>query len=338
MKVGIVGVSGAVGKTLLELFERHEPEQTELYNFGSARSAQSTVSYRGNVLRVREFTEKALAGMDVVFLCVSGSFALNHACALARNSIVIDNSSAFRYCGEVPLLVPPVNGEDYTGQPLLANANCSSAIALTVLGPLERVFGLEHVLLSTYQSASGAGREGMEELLDRTGRFSGYLPADTSNFFHYNLAYNVVPHIDDFQDNGYTKEEMKACWEFQKILHRPDLKVSASCVRVPVLRSHAEAITVKLRSEAGLTDVYQVLEDAPGLLVADKPSEKIYPMPSRTTGRYEVEVGRLRHSLIYGKSGLDFFVSGDQLLRGAALNAYEIYCLTQGRSYPVLED
>ncbi|MEM9424066.1 MAG: aspartate-semialdehyde dehydrogenase [Spirochaetota bacterium] len=336
MKVAMVGISGAVGTTLLELFARHAADDIDLSLYGSARSAGETRLYKGQSLRVREFRREALADQDVIFLCVSGDFAQAHARSLAKHSLVIDNSSAFRRADDVPLLMPRINGSGYRGEKLLANPNCSSAIALMALAPLETHVGLEHVQLSTYQAASGAGAPAMAELKAKLGAFTAYGEDDRSDFFHYNLAYNVIPHIDAFCENGYTKEEMKAVWELRKILGRPDLAVAATCVRVPTLRSHAEALSVKLRHPVTLSEVRQWWRQMPGLSLVDNFADNrpAYPMPLSSSLLYDVEVGRLRHSLIYGSRGLDFFVSGDQLLRGAALNAYEIFCLTQGLSLP----
>ena len=335
MKVAIVGVSGAVGTTLLALFERHAPQDIELSLHGSARSAGSTRSYKGQELSVAEFQRENLNGATVVFLCASADFSQAHARALAaQGSIVIDNSSALRCEADVPLLVPAINGSSYRGEKLLANPNCSSAIALMALAPLEQTFGLEHVQLATYQAASGAGAAAMAELQQKVQTFTSYGSDDDSAFFNHNLAYNVVPHIDAFQGNGYTKEEMKATWELRKVLGRPQLPVAATCARVPTLRSHAAAITVKLKRAAGLDAVRELWRSSSGLKLLDEPQAKRYPMPLSSSNHYDVEAGRLRHSLIYGKFGLDFFVSGDQLLRGAALNAYEIFCLTQKLPLP----
>ncbi len=336
IRVAIVGISGAVGSTLLDLFEQHAPAHVELSLYGSARSAGSTRSFRGRELPVAEFATEALSAMDVVFLCVPAAFSQRHARTLSSASIVIDSSSALRHEADVPLLIPAINAQQYRGQTLLANPNCSSAIALMALAPLDRHIGLEHVQLATYQAASGAGAPAMAELQRKSRDFQGYGRDDGSEFFQYNLAYNVVPHIDAFQSNGYTREEMKASWELRKILGRPELPVAATCVRVPTLRSHAEAISVKLLREAELAEVRELWQQMPGLCLTElRHTGRAYPMPLSSSGRYDVEVGRLRHSLIHGKSGLDFFVSGDQLLRGAALNAYEIFCLTQGLEWPL---
>ena len=332
MKVSIVGISGAVGTTLLKLFETHSNIELQLY--GSSRSAGQVRNYQGQPLTVAEFDFEAIANTDIVFLCVSGEFSKQYARKLAQHCIVIDSSSALRYEDDVPLLMPTINAHHYQKQQLIANPNCSSAIALMALAPLEVNIGLEHVQLATYQAASGAGAPAMEELQQKVQQFSNYGDDNHSAFFHHNLAYNVIPHIDNFLDNGYTKEEMKAAWELRKILGRAELPVAATCVRVPTLRSHSLAVNVKLQREVELEQIRTLWQQMPSLNLVDEPNSKRYPMPLSSSMRYNVEVGRLRHSLIYGKSGLDFFVSGDQLLRGAALNAYEIFCLTQNKELP----
>ena len=334
MKIAIVGISGAVGTTLLELFERHAPDNIELSFYGSTRSAGNTRLYKTQTIPIAEFHYESLADKNLIFLCVSGDFALQHAKALATSSIIIDNSSAFRYEPDVPLLIPAINGSIYRGEKLIATPNCSSAIALMALAPLDIHIGLEHVQLTTYQAASGAGASAVAELQQKIQNFTNYGNDESSSFFHYNLAYNVIPHIDTFQENGYTKEEMKTTWELRKILNRPELAVAATCVRVPTLRSHAEAINVRLKRKVELEEVRQLWQQMPGVQLRDQPTIKQYPMPLSSSGKYNVEIGRLRHSLIYGKSGLDFFVSGDQLLRGAALNAYEIFCMIQDLPLP----
>ncbi len=333
MKVSIVGISGAVGTTLLQLFESHSTE-TELQLYGSAKSAGQTLNYKGQQLPILEFQFEAVANTDIAFLCVSDEFSKQYARKLAQHCIVIDSSSALRYEADVPLIIPAINDHHYQKQKLIANPNCSSTIALMALAPLEAHIGLQHVQLTTYQASSGAGAPAIEELKQKVQKFTTYGDDKHSVFFHHNLAYNVIPQIDNFLDNGYTREEMKATWELRKILGQSELPVAATCVRVPTLRSHSLAVSVKLQREVELAQVRTLWQQMPGLKIVDQPNSKCYPMPLSSTMCYDVEVGRLRYSLIYGKSGLDFFVSGDQLLRGAALNAYEIFCLTQNKAFP----
>ncbi|NJN21588.1 MAG: aspartate-semialdehyde dehydrogenase [Leptolyngbya sp. RL_3_1] len=327
LRIGIAGATGAVGTTLLELFIAHQ-DPVEIVCYASAKSAGKTLTCKDQDFVLQPFDVEHAASCDVVFLCVSGDFSLEYGPLLAKNSTVIDNSSAFRYDPEVPLIVPPVNPHSFTGQTLIANPNCSSAIALVVLAPLHRQYGIEHLTLSTYQAASGAGKPAMEELVARTGAFKDYDRTFKSDYFRHDLAYNVVPHIDQFQANRYTKEEMKMVWEIRKVLEAPDMPIEATAVRVPALRSHAESLSIKFTQPVTSLDaVRSLLAADANVEVRDDIENNVYPMPVTSTYKHAVEVGRIRHSLVYGEYGLNLFVSGDQLLRGAALNAYEIYKL-----------
>jgi len=275
--------------------------------------------------------------MDVLLLAVSGDFALEHARKIAANgkTLVIDNSSALRYDADVPLVVPEVNGvrdlkPDTT---LVANPNCTTAVAMMALAPLHEKFGLKRAIVSSYQATSGAGVAGMNELVEQTKKvladesFTGNVGNGVvrtkleAKTFAYPIAFNLIPQIDKFQENGYTKEEMKVTWETQKILGLPTLPVSCTAVRIPTLRAHSEAITIETERECSPKEAQEVLRHAVGVKLTDDPSSNKYPMPLNASGCDDVEVGRVRQSLVFGKHGLDFFVCGDQLLRGAALNA-----------------
>jgi aspartate-semialdehyde dehydrogenase len=327
LRIGIAGATGAVGTTLLELFLAHQ-DPVEIVCYASAKSAGKTLTCKGQDFTLQAFDVDHAASCDVVFLCVSGDFSLEYGPLLAKNSTVIDNSSAFRYDPEVPLIVPPVNPHSFTGQTLIANPNCSSAIALVVLAPLHRQYGIEHLTISTYQAASGAGKPAMEELVARTGSFKDYDRTFKSDYFLHDLAYNVVPQIDQFQDNRYTKEEMKLVWEIRKVLEVPEMPIDATAVRVPALRSHAESVSIKFTQPVtSLDEVRSLLAADDNVELCDDIENNVYPMPVTSTYKHAVEVGRIRHSLVYGDHGLNLFISGDQLLRGAALNAYEIYKL-----------
>jgi aspartate-semialdehyde dehydrogenase len=320
--IGIVGCTGAVGMTVLELLEGKNHKVTCM---ASSRSVGNKISIGKSEHRIEEFSVDGCKNHDVVFLCVSGDFSRNYGPHLAQHSYVIDNSSAFRYQSDIPLLVPAINGSVYRGERLIANPNCMSAIALMVLGPLQSEYGLDSVIMSSYQAASGAGREGMIELAKRTGDFVDYGHDNAGQHFQHNLAYNVIPQIDVFESNLYTREEMKIVWELRKVLGLPHLPVSATAVRVPVMRSHAASLTLRLGKPApSLESVRDLLGQSTGVDVVDMPAKSQYPMPMTSTGKHNIEVGRIRHNLIYGHHGIDLFVSGDQLLRGAALNAYEI--------------
>eukprot|EP01039_Chlorochromonas_danica_P003567 gene3567-3906_t len=322
LSVGIVGATGAVGEEILSVMEqRGFPAQT-VKLFASEKSSGKTVqsSVYGQ-LTLEPFSFEAASQLDVVLLAVSGEFALEWGEKLAAAGVlVIDNSSAFRYRPEVPLVVPEINIAAARGKKLIANPNCTTAIALMALFPIHRRWGIRKAIVSTYQAASGAGAPGMNEL--QSGMADAVAGKKPENkVFAYPLPYNLIPHIDVFQPNGYTKEEMKVTWECRKILNEPDLKVSCTAVRIPTLRAHAEAITLELSHPATPEEVRAELERAPGVKVVDDVANRLYPMPLTATKQFDVEVGRIRRNDVFGENGLDLFVCGDQLLRGAALNA-----------------
>ena len=230
--------------------------------------------------------------------------------------------SAFRYEKDVPLCVPEINAEATKGSKLIANPNCTTAIGLMALWPLHKLFGLKKVIMSTYQASSGAGQPGMDELKEGTRAvLMGERDVAENKIFAHPLPFNVIPHIDKFQENGYTKEEMKVTWETRKICDLPDdFPVSCTAVRIPTYRAHSESIVVETEKPVDIAAARKALEEAPGVKLVDDPEAMQYPMPLTATGQYDVEVGRLRKNLCF-ENGLEFFVSGDQLLRGAALNA-----------------
>jgi len=313
---GIVGATGAVGKEMIDCLYRKLPNN-EVRLFASARSAGKIVESCFGTLTINEFSVEAAQECDIVLMAVSGDFAKQHAPAISEKAIVIDNSSAFRYDDAIPLVVPEINPQK--GK-IIANPNCTTAIAAMALWPLHKEFTLKKVIVSSYQAASGAGEEGMQEL--RRG-VKSYLEGEpvVNEVFAHPLPFNVIPHIDTLQENGYTKEEMKVTWEIQKIFGSKDIAVSCTAVRIPTLRAHAEAITIETEKEITPDAARAVLEKAVGVQVIDNVLEKQYPTALQATGKDDVEVGRIRQSIIFGKNGLDLFVCGDQLLRGAALNA-----------------
>ena len=341
-KVGIVGATGAVGKEILGVLEHRKfPVAGKPALFGSKGGATVETTNWGS-LNVEKFDVSALKDFDVVFLAASGSFALENAAKIAEvlkeKGIVVDNSSALRLKEDVPLVVPEVNGDLCKSSKLVANPNCTTAIAMMALYPLFAKFGLKKIIVSTYQAASGAGAAGMQELKSGVGSlgdqvlengcFNEAKPFPNEVFAHP-LPFNVIPHIDTFQTNLYTKEEMKVTWETKKILGFDPYdessvdcpKVSCTAVRIPTLRAHSEAITVETRDPVTPEAARDLFDQFPGIKVVDDPDHSSYPMPVSATGSYDVEVGRIRQNLVFGDHGLDFFVSGDQLLRGAALNA-----------------
>jgi len=259
-------------------------------------------------------------------MAVSGDFSKEFSHQVTggpKNTQVIDNSSAFRMTEGVPLVIPEINGSSESmSAPLVANPNCTTAIGAMALWPLHQKYGLKKVLMSTYQSASGAGAEGMDELVDGHAAYAKEGVVSKPQFFAHQLPFNVIPQIDAFQENGYTKEEMKVSWELKKIFGlSDDVAVACTAVRVPTMRAHSESITIETESPIDPNEARELLRNAAGVVVVDDPATLSYPMPLNATGQDDVQVGRIRQSLVFGKHGLEFFVSGDQLLRGAALNA-----------------
>ena len=325
MRVGVIGATGAVGKELVEVLGRRRFPVTKLRLFASGRSAGTRVATPFGEITIEEFTPEKAKDLDLALLAVSGDFAKQHAPALVAAGVtVVDNSSAFRLDDNVPLVVPEVNGDAIGHARLIANPNCTTAIAVVALAPLHKAFGIKRVIVSTYQATSGAGAEGMAELERETRRVLVEGEKAQNEVFAHPIAFNVIPHIDAFQPNGYTKEEMKVVWETRKIMGLPDLPVSCTAVRIPTMRVHAEAITIETERPITPGAAREVLRAAPGVRVVDDPASKLYPMPLTATGQDDCEVGRIRQNLVFGAHGLDLFVCGDQLLKGAALNAVQI--------------
>jgi len=324
LKIGVVGVTGAVGQEIINVLGNREFPVSDLKLFASKRSAGKPMETPFGEKMIEEFTLEAARACDVVFLAVSGDFALEWVPQLTADDgpLVIDNSSAYRYDDDVPLVVPEINAEAArkSKKRLVANPNCTTAIALMALAPLHKEFGIKRCIMSTYQAASGAGAPGMTELEEGSAAIAQGKEATNSVFAHV-LPFNVIPHIDKFLDDQYTKEERKVTWETRKIMDLPDLPVSCTCVRIPTLRAHAESITIETERPIDIAKAFEVLGNSPGLSLVDKPSENLYPMPITATSKYDVEVGRVRKNDVFGEYGLDLFVCGDQLLRGAALNA-----------------
>lgn len=332
LNIAIVGCTGAVGLEVLHLLEKEVHNEKfpvkNVYLFASKRSAGKKIpSQVFGELEIQEFSVEnvhAVPDLHYVFLAVSGSFALQYAKELtkpgAKYPIVIDNSSAFRYDDDIPLVIPEINGDAIQGSTLIANPNCTTAVAAMSLWPIHCKYKIKKLIMSTYQAASGAGQEGMNELREGTAQA---LKDETPEhkIFAHPLPFNVVPHIDAFQTNGYTKEEMKVTWETQKIFRDSSIAVSCTAVRIPTMRAHAEAITLETAEKIDPSDVRTLLQEAEGVEVVDEPAENKYPMPLNASTKADVEVGRLRQNLVFGEHGLDLFVCGDQLLRGAALNA-----------------
>lgn len=327
MNIAIVGASGAVGQEFLRVLEEQNFPIDSLKLFGSKRSAGRIYKFRGEDYEVKELTHNAddFKGVDIAFTSAGAGVSKEYASVItAHGALMIDNSSAFRMDEDVPLVVPEVNGEDAFNTPrgIIANPNCTTIQMVVALKPINDLSPIKRVHVATYQAASGAGAAAMDELVEQYAQLQrGEEP--TIEKFAYQLAYNVIPQVDVFTDNGYTKEEMKMFNETRKIMHAPELSVSAMCVRVPVMRAHSEAIWVQTEKPLELADVRKAFAEAEGLVVVDEPAEKHYPMPLDAAGTDPVMVGRLRKDLA-DPCGLTFWVVGDQIKKGAALNAVQI--------------
>ena len=333
MRVGVFGATGAVGREIVQVLGDRKFPLTEIKLYSSPRSAGTTLKTPLGDRVVEAFHPDAGKGLDFALMSVSGDFSRAHARALAaQGAVVVDNSSALRLEADVPLVVPEVNAAAIGQSRLIANPNCTTAILVVALEPLRQAFGLKRVIVSTYQAASGAGAAGMTELLEGTRQVLLEGGQATAKVFRHPLPFNVIPHIDSFQPNGYTREEMKVCWESRKIMGVADLPISCTAVRIPTLRVHAEAVTIETERPVTPEAARAVLAAAAGVKLVDDPANALYPMPLTATGQYDVEAGRVRHNDVFGDYGLDFFLCGDQLLKGAALNAVQIAeCVVKGR-------
>ncbi len=322
--IGIVGASGAVGQELIRLLLKRGFPLGELRLLASSRSAGKTVTESGRSWTIQEARPEAFDGLDMAIFSAGAGISRDLApAAVERGCVVIDNSSAFRMEEGVPLVVPEINGSEISRhQGIIANPNCSTAIALMGLFPLHREFGVKRVIASTYQAVSGSGAEAIEEL-DRQVRAYVDGKEPKSEVYPYPIAFNLLPHVDDFQDNGYTREEMKLLNESRKILNLPELKASATCVRVPVFRAHSIAMTAQFESVVDLDEARRAINEFPGCDLVDDPSRNRYPMPLELAGRENCALGRLRYDTALDNA-LSFWVVGDQLWKGAALNAVQI--------------
>jgi len=335
--VAVVGSSGAVGKEMLKCLEERNFPADKIRLFAN-RAAGSVVKTKRGDVTVEKFSVEAAQECEVVLMAVSGDFSKEWSHKVAggpKNTQIIDNSSAFRMNEDTPLMIPEINGsKEAFKAPLVSNPNCTTAIGAMALWPLHQKYGLKKVLMSTYQSASGAGQEGMDELVAGHEAYVKEGKVSKPEFFAHQLPFNIIPHIDAFQPNGYTKEEMKVTWETKKIFGlSDDVKVSCTACRVPTLRAHSESITIETEKAVKPDEARELLKSSLGVEVVDDTANLKYPMPLNATGQEDVQVGRIRQSLAFGDHGLEFFVSGDQLLRGAALNAVIIaeHSIASGR-------
>ncbi|MBN1156494.1 aspartate-semialdehyde dehydrogenase [Candidatus Woesearchaeota archaeon] len=324
VRVGIMGATGMVGTEITEvLFDRRFPI-SKLRLYASERSVGKKIKTKMGEITVENADTADYSQLDVAFFAIGGGWPKENAKkATDAGCVVIDNSSTFRYDKNVPLVIPEINPEAIGKSLLIANPNCTTAVAAIPLWQIYKKFGLKKVFVSTYQATSGAGQGGMIELENETRNVLDGKNAK-NKVFAYPIPFNVIPHIDVFQENGYTKEEMKVVWETRKIFGNPELSISCTAVRIPTMRAHSEAIVVETVKPVSPDEVRAILRKTKGVEVKDNMEKKIYPMPLTATKKYDVEVGRIRQNLVFGKNGLEFFVSGDQVLKGAALNAVQI--------------
>jgi len=333
MKVAIVGTSGAVGQEFLKVLAERDFPMDELLLFGSSRSAGTSYTFRGKHIVVKELTHNDdFKGIDIAFVSAGAGISKEYAETITKfGAVMIDNSSAFRMENDVPLVVPEVNAADAKVRPrgIIANPNCTTIQMVVALKPLNDLSKIKRVHVATYQAASGAGAAAMDELLQQYEQALKGEPVTVQKFVHQ-LAFNMIPQVDVFTDNGYTKEELKMYNETRKIMHT-DAQVSATCVRVPSLRAHSEAIWIETERPISVDEARKAFNKAEGIIVQDLPAEKVYPMPLFVAGKDPVFVGRIRQD-ISNPNGLTFWCVSDQIKKGAALNAVQIaeYLIKEG--------
>jgi len=325
--VAVVGATGAVGVEMIETLEKRNFPVKNLRLFASERSVGKKLKYKGTDVDVELLTKDVFKGIEFSLFSAGASRSKEFAGpAVSAGTVVIDNSSAFRMEPDVPLVVPEVNPDDAKKHKgIIANPNCSTAIMLVAVYPLHKANPVQRIVVSTYQAASGAGAKAMAELEEQTARLIRGEREVHATALPQRIAFNLFPHVDVFLDNGYTKEEMKFVNESRKIMHHPTLMISATCVRVPIYRAHSEAVNIEFERPMTPTEARQILSKAPGVQVVDDPANKKYPMPIEASGMYDCLVGRIRQDVSRDDGhGIELFVSGDQLLKGAALNAVQI--------------
>lgn len=325
--VAVVGATGAVGKTMLDILEQRQFPVAQIFPLASHRSAGDTIDFNKKAVRIGDLAEFDFAQADIALFSAGGDISAQYAPKAAdAKCVVIDNTSYFRNEEDVPLVVPEVNPEaieQYTHTYIIANPNCSTIQMMVALAPIHRKVGIERINVATYQSVSGAGNKGIDELSEQTRSLLNFKPLKTAAFSQQ-IAFNVIPQIDQFQANGYTREEMKMVWETQKILDDRSILVNPTCVRVPVFYGHSEAVHVETREKITATEATALLQAAPGVEVIDDPSQLHYPSPAvHSAGNDPVYVGRIREDISYEK-GLNLWIVSDNIRKGAALNSVQI--------------
>ncbi|MCY9673566.1 aspartate-semialdehyde dehydrogenase [Bacillus pumilus] len=325
LHVAVVGATGAVGQQMLKTLADRDFEMDTLTLLSSKRSAGTKVTFRGQEYIVQEATPESFEGVNIALFSAGGNVSKALAPeAVKRGAIVVDNTSAFRMDENIPLVVPEVNEKDlHDHKGIIANPNCSTIQMVAALEPLRKAYGMKKVIVSTYQAVSGAGHEAIDELYSQSQAILNKEDVKPE-VMPYQIAFNAIPQIDKFQDNGYTFEEMKMINETKKIMHMPELEVAATCVRLPIETGHSESVYVELESnDATVDDIKSVLKDAPGITLQDDPSQQIYPMPADAVGKNDVFVGRIRKDLDR-PNGFHMWIVSDNLLKGAAWNSVQI--------------
>jgi len=322
--VAVVGATGAVGVEMIKTLEKRNFPVGKLTLLASARSVGKKLKFRGEDIPVKELTKDSFAGIDIALFSAGGGISREFAPIAAKaGCVVVDNSSAFRMDDQVPLVIPEINASDVKWHKgIIANPNCTTAITLMALYPLHQAFTCKRIFASSYQAVSGTGAKAIEELKRQVEQVVQGRPA-TREVYPHQIAFNVLPHIDSFLSTGYTKEEMKMENEGRKIMHHPAFRASVTCVRVPVYRAHSVAVSAEFDKPVTVEAAREVLKKAPGLDLVDEPAKNEYPLPLYQTDKYNCAVGRVRKDCAMD-NGLCFWVSGDQLLKGAALNAVQI--------------
>jgi aspartate-semialdehyde dehydrogenase len=330
--VAVVGATGAVGQQMLHTLDKRDFPIKQLTLLSSARSAGSSVTFRGKEWKVEEAKPESFEGVDIALFSAGGSVSkLLAPEAVKRGAIVVDNTSAYRMDPDVPLVVPEVNEEDIKlHKGIIANPNCSTIQMVAALEPVRKEYGLTKVIVSTYQAVSGAGAAAIDEMHEQSqailngDSFEPSVLPVKGDKKHYQIAFNAVPQIDMFQDNGFTFEEMKMINETKKIMHMPSLKVSATCVRLPVVTGHSESVYIEVEKDSvSVKELQSLLQEAPGVTLQDIPEEQVYPMPAYAVGKPDVFVGRIRKDLDED-NGFHMWIVSDNLLKGAAWNSVQI--------------
>jgi aspartate-semialdehyde dehydrogenase len=322
--IAIMGATGAVGEIMRDILEERNFPVKNIKFLASERSKGKKMKFKGREFEVEVLSRDSFKGMDIVLASAGASISKEYVKdILNAKALLIDNSSAFRMEQDVPLVVPEINPEDCRwNKGVIANPNCTTIIMIVPLKPIHDAAKIKRVICSSYQAASGAGAKAMAELEQQARDWAAGKPLKVEKFA-YQLLFNVIPHIDVFMDGGYTKEEIKVIKETQKIMHAPEMKITATTVRVPVLRAHSESVNIETEKKLTADEVRKILSKAPGVTVEDDPQNKKYPMPLFVSGKDNVYVGRIREDLSC-ENGINLWVVGDQLRKGAALNAVQI--------------